>query len=180
MTAGRRNQRCAPIPADVQREARAQRALCSVASESAGSQSVVPSSSRWVYVAVLLALVAGGVVGWRVVEARRDRGPGATAIWTVSPPPKSSDTSFTAEVTRLGCSSGMTGNVREPDVVLTSDEITVTFTVDPLPDDSYNCIGNPSVSYEVNLGEPVGDRKLVDGACNGEAAGTDTCVEGGV
>lgn len=148
--------------------------------EVVGAGAEGPSARSWaVPVVLVIALAIGAVIAWKVVDDRRNDGPGATAVWTPAQPPKPSDTSFTAKVTRLGCSSGVTGHVRKPTVTTTDDQITVTFTVDPLPEATYNCIGNPSSTYLVELGEPIGDRELVDGACDGEAAGTSYCVKGG-
>lgn len=146
----------------------------------AGAEVGGPSARSWaVPVILVLALAIGAVLAWKAVDDRRHDGPGATAVWTPAQPPKPSDTSFTAHVTRLGCSSGVTGHVRKPTVKATDDQITVTFTVDPLPEAFYSCIGNPSSTYLVELGEPIGDRELVDGACEGKAAETSFCGESG-
>lgn len=49
--------------------------------------------------------------------------------------------------------------------------IVVTFTVEALdPDEFYTCQGNPSVEVRVDLGEPRGDRPMVDGTCFGDAS----------
>lgn len=112
-----------------------------------------------------------------------DKSPGATASWeidTVTPPTQESR-SFTALVTRLGCSDGNTGKVLEPIVSPSEGQIVVTFTVKALPAGAYSCPGNDQVPHLVDLGEPVGNRRLVDGAClAGEAVSTSFCTDGPV
>ena len=108
---------------------------------------------------------------------------GDTAVWSIEgdDPPTPSTEAFTASVSRLGCSGGRSGEVLPPDVSMKEDEIVVTFTVESLPEGAYTCQGNPSVPYLVDVGEPVGDRDLVDGAClSGGAATTSFCSEGAV
>jgi len=59
-------------------------------------------------------------------------------------------------------------SVDEPLVRFTATEIIIAYTVEPLPYGAYTCQGNPSVPNRVNLGEPIGDRVLVDGNCRTE------------
>jgi hypothetical protein len=109
-----------------------------------------------------------------------DGGGGATATWRIdeNDPPDEAATSFTALVTRLGCSGGETGLVLEPVVDVDDERIKVTFAVESLPPGDYECPGNDAVPHVVVLDEPVGDRELVDGAClSGEAATTAFCVD---
>lgn len=106
---------------------------------------------------------------------------GDTAVWDVDAddPPTSASASFTALVTRLGCSGGETGEVREPVVSIDADGIVVTFTVAPLS--GGDCPGNDPVPQVVELDEPIGDRELVDGAClSAEAESTSFCSGGSV
>lgn len=108
-------------------------------------------------------------------------GVGDAAIWVVdaaAPPSEGSD-SFAALVTRPACSGGVTGEVYEPVLTIGETEIVVTFTVEPLPPGQYTCPSNDVVAYVVDVGEPVGRRDLVDGACvTGEAASTSVCSNG--
>jgi len=93
----------------------------------------------------------------------------------------SESSTFTAQVTRLGCSSGITGEVVAPEIVLFESEIVVTFSVDPVPQGrDYECPGNDQVPYVVELDEPMGQRQLVDGAClpGGAAETTTLCGDG--
>jgi hypothetical protein len=108
---------------------------------------------------------------------------GDIAVWGIGEGlPTRSTEAFTASVYRLECSGGETGEVLPPDVSVEETKIVVTFSVKPLPEGvAYTCQGNPSVPYLVELGEPVGERELVDGAClSGEAVTTSFCLEGPV
>lgn len=110
---------------------------------------------------------------------------GDGAVWTVSPGMVTSDsTEVVAEVRRLGCAGGMTGRVLEPKVVVRGDEIVITFEV-ATPIGRLNtgivCASNDVKTFVVNLGEPVGDRRLVDGACERRSPVRDPwCADDGV
>jgi hypothetical protein len=108
--------------------------------------------------------------------------PGDAATWSIDPgaPPSPTSSTFTALVSRLACNGGVTGTVLRPGVVATATEVVVTFTVaDDI--DGGTCPDNDEVPYEVELGQPLGDRVLVDGGCapgglaaiNGICLGTD-------
>ncbi len=104
---------------------------------------------------------------------------GDIAIWNIesaeSITPEA--TSFTALVERLGCANGETGRVLDPVINAGEDEIVITFSVEALPAGDYNCPGNDRVSYLIELEEPVGQRRIVDGACrHGDAAETSHCT----
>lgn len=108
---------------------------------------------------------------------------GDAAVWTVSPAsdvtPASS--SFTALVTRLGCAGGVTGDVLEPLVEIGPTDIVVTFFVAGLDSElEQTCPENDAVPVEVALGERIGDRPILDGACRSgsEAASTSHCAAG--
>lgn len=111
-------------------------------------------------------------------------GSSAAAVWTVAPGERidAGATEFTVLVNRLGCNSGVTGEVQEPDVRLGDDEVVLTFTVTPGEPSAATCQGNNRVRYDVTLPEPVGNRRLVDGQCGpeGEARGTTFCRPSGV
>lgn len=107
--------------------------------------------------------------------------PGDAAVWTVDPAGALTveSTSFTARVTRLGCSGGITGQVFPPAIELRADAIVVTFLVEHIP--GGECPGNNAVPFDVTLPEPVGNRPILDGACapGARAATTAFCVSGG-
>ncbi|MCY7411791.1 MAG: hypothetical protein LH471_01930 [Salinibacterium sp.] len=57
----------------------------------------------------------------------------------------------------------------------------VTFSVSPEQPQAADCQGNDQIAYEVTLPEALGDRQLVDGACeSAEAKSTVYCDDGGV
>ncbi|MEM9656700.1 MAG: hypothetical protein AAGA65_31790 [Actinomycetota bacterium] len=85
-----------------------------------------------------------------------------------------------ALVSRLGCSGGRTGEIWQPDLVLDDDQVVITFFVEPFEGDA-TCPGNDEVPYVVDLGQVLGDRELVDGAClAGRAASTTYCSDDGL
>jgi hypothetical protein len=61
--------------------------------------------------------------------------------------------------------------VLAPVIQAGESEIVVTFVVTPQQTGAAECLGNNAVSYQVELGEPLRDRALVDGQClEGQAA----------
>jgi hypothetical protein len=55
--------------------------------------------------------------------------------------------------------------VLEPVIVYASDAITVTIYVTPRPGDQ-DCQSNPDHPVTVSLGEPIGDRSILDGSAS--------------
>ena len=102
-------------------------------------------------------------------------------MWTVEPSQRldPSSTGFTALVSRLACNSGVTGEVYAPKVQVGEDEIIVTFSVAPT-EGAQSCPSNDLVPHRVDLGEPLGDRSLVDGQCRpgAKASTTSFCLAG--
>lgn len=85
-------------------------------------------------------------------------------------------TQLEIEVTRLGCASGVTGELLPARVSEEGERVVVQVDAVPLGDEGADCQGNDWVGVTVDLDEPVGDRELVDGAClEGEAADTSFC-----
>lgn len=117
----------------------------------------------------------GGAVG-------APAGAGAAAVWVVAPGQDldAETEEFTALVNRLGCNSGVTGEVRPPGIHLADDHVAITFTVGPADPLGGDCQGTDQVPYEVTLPEPLGDRRLIDGQCASEASGTSFCEPDGV
>ena len=107
---------------------------------------------------------------------------GDAAVWSLGPDQslQRSSTKFTALVSRLGCNNGVTGQVVAPETHMSEHEVAVTFSVAPKQPGAAACPGNDQVSYEVDLGEPLRDRALVDGQClpGGEAVSTSFCATG--
>jgi hypothetical protein len=108
--------------------------------------------------------------------------PGTTAVWTTDPhaPPSSTASTFTALVFRLECNDGVTGRVLRPGVAFDETQVVVTFTVarKANPAEASTCQGNGAVPVQVDLGQQLGTRDLVDGSCapGNEALSTSWCV----
>lgn len=84
--------------------------------------------------------------------------------WGSADEPTPETTGFDALVTELACASGQSaeGRVAGPQVVRARDIVLVVFAIRPLPG-GQDCQGNPSTRATVDIGEPLGDRELVDG-----------------
>jgi hypothetical protein len=105
---------------------------------------------------------------------------GDEAVWQMNPfePPPRDGSTFRASVTRVGCNGGVTGRVLPPSIEKTAEVVTVTFSVEKIGAGAHTCPGGPPVPYDVDIGEPIGNRSLVDGACvNGSAASMSLCIE---
>jgi hypothetical protein len=111
-----------------------------------------------------------------LVEPETTPAQGDPAVWVLPDPnaltPDSRE--FTADVTRLACSSGVTGTVLEPTIQEDADRVVVTFTVEPRPTGSAFCNGGPPVPTVVHLKNPIGQRQLVDGSCEPGGAAVTT------
>ena len=90
--------------------------------------------------------------------------------------------SFTANVYRLACNGGITGTVLRPTINIRDKTIVVTFTVKRAQRGLHHCQGNRPVLVVVNLGTPIGNRRLIDGACRpgSRASKTQACSDGQV
>lgn len=106
---------------------------------------------------------------------------GEAAVWDIDahdPLPPSTQR-FTALVSRLECANGVTGRVLAPHIELTDTQVIVTFSVENNREGDATCPSNNWVKYDVDLGEPLGNRDLIDGTCQagGEAATTSFCSD---
>jgi hypothetical protein len=93
--------------------------------------------------------------------------PGAApAVWRPAtggaPDPRASTVDVL--VTRVSCSSGVTGDVVAPSIQQAGDRVVVTFEVTPEVTVA-RCPSNDWVPYRIDLGAPLGGRQLVDGRC---------------
>ncbi len=149
--------------------------------------------------ALLLTLVAVvGLLSWAVLGSTSTTGqaarsaalrlaptttslPTTAAVWVIAQPdnPPRNAMSFTAQVVGLECIDGVAEPVLPPTVALGATTIVVTFTVHGPPFGPHTCPGNPRVPYRVDLGQPIGYRALVDGACV-SGVGTAWCTPDGV
>lgn len=109
---------------------------------------------------------------------------GDLGTWVLLDPGQvtSASTEITIGVTRLDCSSGVTGEVLEPVVEYTDSHVIIRADVAVIDHNlPQTCQGNDEVPVAVKLSEPIGDRPLVDAAClAGDAVTTSFCAEGPV
>lgn len=108
-----------------------------------------------------------------------DGGIGDSAIWVLSDDADltPASTTVTIDVTRIGCSSGVTGTPLDPIVEYEPTRIIIRAHVAPHIDGG-NCLGNPSERHTFTLPEPIGDRFLVDGEClSGPAVNAFDCQD---
>ena len=125
---------------------------------------------RWWLLLIILLIVVGLAAGIAVSRGawRSDPATWEVSLRTGAETPGPDSTEFTALVTRQGCNSGVTGDVNDPKIVYSAEEIVVTFSVAAEPwnlVDANTCPGNERVPYLVTLDEPIRDRWIVDGGC---------------
>ncbi|MFB2581393.1 hypothetical protein ACEXQD_09080 [Herbiconiux sp. P15] len=104
---------------------------------------------------------------------------GEPAVWFLADPSSVNpdSTSLDVDVTRMACSSGVTGDTLEPVVTYTEASVVIRIDVAPLALGDATCVGNESVPVVVELSEPLGDRTLIDGSCDRPGArGTSLCL----
>ncbi len=90
------------------------------------------------------------------------------ATWTLDPAlplPDASATSFTALVTERTCTGAqpMLGRLLPPSITYGAESISLVFAARPLEGEMFTCPGNPSTRVTVELSEPLGGRRLLDG-----------------
>lgn len=92
---------------------------------------------------------------------------GDTATWELLDESDVSTKSTSLEVgaTRLECASGVTGELLDPVIVYESDQVVITIDAALNGTGGADCQGNDVVPVTVELSEPLGARKLIDGAC---------------
>lgn len=108
------------------------------------------------------------VSGWGGCQPEVVLGPGlGAAEWTWGGPgaPGPDTQVFDALVTERACASGKPADGRGvgPAIVKSADTVLVIFAVRPLGGEFQTCPSNPSSRVTVDLGEPLGDRRLLDG-----------------
>lgn len=114
----------------------------------------------------LLGAEGWGIEGWGGCVPQRVVRDGSAADWVPAGTPAPTSSTLDVLVHEVECSGSrdITGLIRPPEVIETDDEVVVTFTVEPLPPaDGYECAGNPSTPYTVQLDAPLGERTLLDG-----------------
>lgn len=106
--------------------------------------------------------------GWGGCQPEVILGAGlGAAEWTWGGPgvPGPDTQVFDALVTERACASGKSADGRGvgPAIVKSGDTVLVIFAVRPLGGEFQTCPSNPSSRVTVDLGEPLGDRRLLDG-----------------
>lgn len=146
-----------------------------------------PTRARGAVTWFRLALVATVVVGvaLAVWVGAQLFGPGtAPAVWRIAPGADVDEGSTRIDVlvSRAGCNNGVTGEVLEPDVEESADEVVVTFRVSPGQPSEASCPGNVEEPWTVVLTDPLGGRRLVDGDCRGagDGVGAARCDDQGI
>lgn len=118
---------------------------------------------------MIVAFVLSGCAAMGLEESE-------TGVWELAADPSPSSTSIDVGVSRLECASGVTGEVLAPRVTVEDNRIVVTTPVAYTGDDTATWLENDVVPLTVELGEPIGSRSLVDGAClTTDAADTSFC-----
>ncbi len=91
------------------------------------------------------------------------------ARWEVDPAalPTVDSTAITIRVFQVSCNDGNINPPHEPEVKVREEQITISVSMDPPTAGMHSCPGSlEGRPLEVDLGEPIGDRALVDGnAC---------------
>ncbi len=82
-----------------------------------------------------------------------------------APPPAADATTLQGLIRERACASGErpVGRVRPPVVVFDDDSVVVIVTVSEKPGGA-DCPGNPSMPIVIELGQPLGDRSVLDGS----------------
>lgn len=121
---------------------------------------------------ILLTVSVSGCAG--TVDSRPS---GETGVWQLQSEPSRDSTSIDVVVSRFECASGVTGEVLNPLVRSERDRVVVTTPVADNGTDDGECQGNNGVGLNVSLGESLGERILVDGACLDTDARTTTLCD---
>lgn len=100
------------------------------------------------------------------------------ATWALDPddPPDPAHAVVTVLVTRAECTDGAAGPLLEPEVEDMGDAVRIRISAGP---GDGPCPTDEPVPVEVDLGAPLGERSLIDGACMDDSYGLVEACEGG-
>lgn len=84
--------------------------------------------------------------------------------------------SLDLKVTRIGCGSGVTGEITASQVSYSNEDIAIGLVAEPLKGNAQTCQSNETVPYTLTLDEPLGQRKLIDSSCT-QSAEQDSATE---
>jgi hypothetical protein len=81
------------------------------------------------------------------------------------PPLTAESTLVSVLLTERSCVSGQEIGDRlvGPQVSMTDTEVRIAFAAEPPPGDAFDCQGNPETPYLVELPEPLGGRRVIEG-----------------
>ncbi len=136
-------------------------------------------SARTALLVLAAALILSGCTSTSTSIAIATATDGDPATWQLADPGAvtADSTSIDVEVSRLGCSSGKTGDLLDPVVSYEADRVTIRIDAAPIGEGIQACPSNDVVPITVALTEPLGQRTLVDGGCGAtEAATTMPCL----
>lgn len=109
------------------------------------------------------------------------------AAWSLLDPAAvdAGSTSLELAVMPLGCASGDTGEVSATHVELDNERVAIGLVVEPVDSGAQSCPDNATVPYTLELGQPVGQRVLVDASCRQDGEPEETlqagsCGDGGI
>lgn len=90
------------------------------------------------------------------------------AVWWPAKAVGPNTQEFDVMVLELECASGNTawGRIKPPTIESNNDSVTVTFKVRPITvaeGEGVDCQGHPPTAHRLDLGEPLGGRRLLDG-----------------
>lgn len=128
-----------------------------------------PGDPAWVMVDA-----GPGPDGWTVdaygacdLQPALPRGIWPADFWLdpAAPPPGPDDTTLHGLILERACANGKppVGRVRPPVVVFDERTVVVTVTVKEVPGGA-DCPGNPAMPITIELGQPLGDRRILDGS----------------
>lgn len=127
-------------------------------------------SSRWGAAAFTLAILCGGCSSDGAAGTDKEADdPDAAAVWFLAPTERLSPDSLKLqlEVTQVSCNDGKTNPVRTVSMAYSTEAVTITVSSEPVSAGAHNCQGGRPRAYAVELDEPIGKRRLVDGQCSG-------------
>lgn len=132
-------------------------------------------SSRWQAAVLAVAMFAGGCSSDEAVGGEEPTDdPDAAAVWFLAPNERPSPEArkLRLEVTQIACNDGETNPVRSVSTTYTTQTVTITMSTEPVSSGAHHCQVGLARSHELELDEPVGERRLVDGRCSDRSART--------
>jgi hypothetical protein len=129
---------------------------------------VAPAGSGWSFVSFVPAGDGWEAGSWGPCTGRLVINGLSVASWELEigeEPFGPASRSVGASVTEQDCAGGepLGDRLHSPRVTYGRTDIVIQFVADPLPGD-HDCAGNPTTLLEIELSEPIGNRRLLDGS----------------